>query len=136
MAVRRKGFTFKHTAVHTHKKTNTHKHTHKHTYTHKHTHITQEWVGTRDDVTGFVDETAAWLPAIISNTISLLKGFAEALQEPYADAVQSDSHAWRLREGGVLSPAKNNRPLTLSDGAQLASFSPGGEYIIHSGMHV
>jgi hypothetical protein len=92
----------------------------------------QDWAGTRDDITAFVDETAPWLPPPVRSTIQLLKGFAEALQEPYANAMATQAHEWRLRQGDVLLPAKINRPLTLCDGAQLASFAPGGQYIIHS----
>lgn len=87
----------------------------------------ESWVGTRDDVVAFVDETAAWLPPPIADAICRIKGCAERLQENHPMC-----GLWRLRDGKMLEPATDKRPITLSQAVQLASFAPGGEYIIHS----
>lgn len=64
----------------------------------------------------------------------LLKRLAEELQVPYREAVATagPDDAWRIREGAPLPPATEERPLTVVPGAQLASYGPGGQYVIHS----
>lgn len=91
------------------------------------------WKGVRDDAVQFVDEGAEWLPEPLARTISLVKGVGEMLQQSYIEAMRG-SHAddWRIRDGRPLEPATAERPLTIVPEAQLASFGPGGEYVIHS----
>mmetsp|Transcript_5513 Transcript_5513/g.13948 ORF Transcript_5513/g.13948 Transcript_5513/m.13948 type:complete len:357 (-) Transcript_5513:383-1453(-) len=88
------------------------------------------WKGTRDDVVAFVDETAPWLPDPISGAIRRVKGFAALLQA--GAAANNEGSQWRLRDSPAVAPATQERPLSVPHTVQLASFAPGGEYIIHS----
>jgi hypothetical protein len=91
------------------------------------------WKGVRDDAVQFVDEDAEWLPEPLASTIRLVKGVGDMLHQPYIEAMRGDyADKWRIRDGQPLEPATAERPLTVVPEAQLASFGPGGQYVIHS----
>ena len=66
-----------------------------------------------------------------------LQGFADVLQEPFAAELAAENGnkrgEWAQRDGEEhLSPGTSKRPLTVPMAGQLASFTSGGQYRIHS----
>lgn len=94
-------------------------------------------VSIRSDQVLYVDEHTSKLAPPISDALLKLKGFAETLQEPFAAELAAEDgnkrEEWAQRDGGEhLLPGTSKRPLTVPMAGQLASFTSGGQYRIHS----